>query len=667
MHVMVNIGEDLELLHKMNGESNYESDASESWSVIDYNFNEESGEANFKENSEESPPSNVAHCDSVSGSVTFGDSTSDITAATNLYAVEDNIDNLMSNDEKNDSGDGDSIEIIDLEENYTDTQNLADISKNFDEESDIKIEDLDNDFCSNIVTRKRRKRQRSLSESSSNSLHSNSISSESKKLNKINYGFKLAVCNKRASAVDQQGQNFFKNTALSLCLGVFFASIACIAIGHFLGGPNASDTISEDLLETVKRLQSENAELQSRLSSFKTEVIPKEGSHMNKGHQAGHNLNVKPEVPTVSKAEINYEGKPRENTKFSSKEWLTKFQNLVREKQASSDLRKVVDYLQRHLKSINDRQNEDIKIGHLEESAMKIANVLQKIISSLTSSQENIEGLYQSLYKLKNKLNKQLSKLFTTDKRRPVTEFDLLTNPWNNYQPTMKERPIILYKFPQPEEYYMNEVSDENTKENDEPLCNEDTKESVNNGGNGTSKKQQGNSRQKRRGKETETQKKQPRDTVKGKERSSNILMIEKTVEKDRRNTKVNTDEYKESNRTIHANSKMKKVTKDNDNYKRKSKRSKHNRTDGPFVTQFTERPVKENYFPKAERGGKRNFYGKSQYLKSKRFSNRTGDWLFRWANGREQIRKGESMGEWQFDRARARRELRDDFSHLNW
>lgn len=103
----------------MNGESNYESDASESWSVIDYNFNEESGEANLKENSEESPPSNVAYCDSVSGSVTFGDSTSDITAATNLYAVEDNTDNLMSNDEKNDSGDGDSIEIIDLEENYT--------------------------------------------------------------------------------------------------------------------------------------------------------------------------------------------------------------------------------------------------------------------------------------------------------------------------------------------------------------------------------------------------------------------------------------------------------------------------------------------------------------------------------------------------------------------
>lgn len=111
--------------------------------------------------------------------------------------------------------------------------------------------------------------------------------SDSYSANQTDSSDEMQVSASAARPVYRHYRNNVANTVLSLAMGVIFAGVACIALGHFLGmkclniiflkiqhkltlanylGVHDAEQTAGEMMEALKRLQMENIQLQSRLT-----------------------------------------------------------------------------------------------------------------------------------------------------------------------------------------------------------------------------------------------------------------------------------------------------------------------------------------------------------------------------------------------------------------
>lgn len=385
----------------------------------------------------------------------------------------------------------------------------------------------------------------------------------------------------------------------------------------------------------------------------------------------------------------------KNNSVLNSIEWLNKFQNFIENKQyprmeSIVDLNKVINYINNQV-SFSNGSYKEIKLKRTEKVNEKILTILRKILTKLSSLQDNLEIWYQKLLKLINKLNNNFNKIFTEDKTRtgngvPATRQDLFSIRWNrsptkyNFDDKQSERKVdsvLLYKVPQLEKYYdkkksNNSVEGEICRNN---ICKSSTRPtftdktffskrtepkekiiktksaSENNYGKIKNKKND----KFYKGKRDHGNKKDVYNRKVGRKKEKNLHKLKKLSSQkahDNRFEKIQPNVKNQKNNFDNLYNKRCNARKLKKNYSKKKKNfknSKENIKAGKKILKKKSRFEKENI---------ENFLGKTNERQKykPRYSNQTGFWNFKWANGREKFRRHQTLGDWQFDRARARK-----------
>ncbi|KAL0271463.1 UNVERIFIED_CONTAM: hypothetical protein PYX00_008550 [Menopon gallinae] len=514
----------------------------------------------------------------------------------------------------------------------------------------------------------------------------------------------MQVTEYHGAPVYRHYRNNVANTVLSLAMGIIFTGVACIAIGHFLGVHDAQHTAGE-MMATLKRLQMENVLLHTRLAQLSRAFFNRGSNKMRllaKEEPQGcfnNYIDVHHTVKNNEKEEhgerpIFFHGRPID---FSAD-----FKN--QETKVTINENKIGMLSQDH------DQQDFFNITNFGESYCKIPHSTSVFVRDELVGKQKEKKLKLNCVKERKKILKTLADCRVSDRPEnpkqdclAVREKDLSRFRWFLLERKKRRNADIakatsggtyIYKYPQPEEYYKNEVKimDESDKiarafnnltRSDDSYNMQYGRVSQFNSSyplNSTGERIDAKTKIFPKDKETKTYrdktgeaKRNDRspskidddddddddcedDKVKGHKKYKNHI-----PKKNRKNNeqRKKVTEFRKEKRSRHQ--KEKSTKKGNENGRRVQKDGKAKRA----------KARREQYLPQAKIwNNARNVIAREGGVKignwtmCEECARRSGSWFYRWAKGRENLRKELRLSDWQFARARSRAHSRVGDAH---